>query len=557
MAQYDENTYKYYIGNRDYIGAAEYLSTCTAKDGKSQIAVNNQIRELSIMGERQASMLEGQDRKNQDAYHFISALDGNGHIPHLDKNNENGNLYGDAYTGLINTLYANKGNISPGGRDVGGERIDRIRLEFNSSEAYKTYLDAIGSNYEDIYNLGVNSTRDSKTGHTFVDIPTSNIRMLDLIDRAKVLNTDIAIPTMTGVYYAKGAELYSIKGLTASNIIVPENRFNYDNIRQAKRLVDEARDIQNRIIDTNKSIDVYEETYITPYLGQGQANAHKDLQRGIIDEDEYKKITSRITDEYDRLLTLSTFQDKEVYVANDDTRKKKDEVSILRLIEGKDKDHIKDLLNAAAKDKRLTYAAGLRNGVSGTYIEVSQKINEKGEAVKGEWGQHMTVFVPGLFKSSCDEAFNADTKQMSVRDFADMKRWNYGRFLKDGNYVGHNKELGAYIQKTDENGKPVKVPISEQQALQLLNRNNIIEGSVNKLLSIVGNDGNPIEHLVSGQMVPYNIEEQAQLLSAAGTAELYQKGVYSDGERLQYQADIYNIIMKNLSNSIYKQNKDK
>lgn len=556
MAKYNENIYKSYLNNRDYTGAANYLSTCTAIDGKHQDYINNVIRELSINGEKQAAMLEEADEESQAAYHFISSLDGAGTIPHKDNNGENGNVYGDMYVGFMNTLHVNKKVISPGGRNVQGEKINRIRIEFNNTSAYKQYLDAIGTNFDDVYELEVNTTKDSKTGRTFMDIPTNNVRLMNLIKNLSVLDTTTIMPSITGTYVVQAPSLFSIKGVTSSNIVVSKDNFNFDNIQGASRLINRAREQYDNIIENSKTKEVYERMYVTPYLGLGHANAYRDKARGLLSQEDYDKIVRNITDTYDRLLRLASFQDKEVYLADEDTKDKNKEASILKLVAPQDKDDLKNALNVAIEDKRVTYAAGLRNGVVGTYIEVSQKIDNKGKPIKGDYTKAMTIFVPGLFKSSCDEAFNADTKQKSVRDYADMTTWNYGRFLKDGNYIGHNKEIGDYIQKNDENGNAVKIPISKEEMLQLLNKNNIIEGSVSKLLSYIGSDGKPIEHLSNGQMVPYNIEQQAQLLSAAGTAELYPKGAYNDGERISRQVDIYNIIMKQLSNILYKRNKN-
>ena len=67
-------------------------------------------------------------------------------------------------------------------------------------------------------------------------------------------------------------------------------------------------------------------------------------------------------------------------------------------------------------------------------------------------------------------------------------------------------------------------------------------------------DGNPLQQNVNGQLQPYDLENAAKTLAAVGVNELYPKGTYSDGQRLEAHNDIYNRIMEILNTVTRKQN---
>lgn len=556
MAIYNSQILDNYFKNRDWNGAADYLSTLKAKGTQEQVILNNKIKELRKQGERQAALLQNMNTEQQNAFNFISAVDGVGVLPQ-------NNPYTSKYTELINELKVTKDSYSPGNRNVKGENIKTIRLDIWDDASFNQYLENIGTTRENISSLGIFVKQNNSDGHWLVDIPVNNLNVAKYITNAYTLTPVFQGATGTGGggYPLNVPTNYTIKGLTQSNIIVDKEEFNINNIFEANTIIDNARKLQNEAIEDQQTISLQEDFVVTPFLGHGHANAYKRMARGAISMDDYNKIVEERTQVYNTLLRQAGLQNYDVFVASDFDGKpddKDNEVKgkIFQQIDAKDKDKIMEQILVAMDDKRLTYSAAMHEGEVGTYITISKKVDSNGNAVDGDYGQGMRIFIPGLFKSSCDESFNADPKQMSVRENADMRRWNYGKFLKNGEYVGYDKEIGAYKMDTDKSGNKIKVPITTEDILQRLNEENIIDSSVSTLLSNIDAKGNPLQYTSNGTTYTYDIEEGAQTLAKVATNKLYPKGKYSDGERLRHANNIYNTIMSELSKNFYKQRKE-
>ena len=84
MATYNSQILDNYFKSRDWNGAADYLSTLKAKGPQEQVILNNKIKELRKQGEKQAALLQNMNTEQQNAFNFISAVDGVGVLP---KNN--------------------------------------------------------------------------------------------------------------------------------------------------------------------------------------------------------------------------------------------------------------------------------------------------------------------------------------------------------------------------------------------------------------------------------------------------------------------------------------
>lgn len=558
MATYNSQILDNYFKSRDWNGAADYLSTLKAKGPHEQVILNNRIKELRKQGERQAAILQNMNTEQQNAFNFISAVDGVGVLP---KNNP----YTSKYTELINELKVTKDAYSPGNRNVKGENIKTIRLDIYNDESFDQYLENIGTKKEDLSSLGIFAKQNNSDGHWLVDIPVNNLNVAKYVTIAHTLN-----PIPHGVWGTGGGGYpfnapihkdYIIKGITQSNIMIDEEEFNIRNIFEANSIINNARKLQDKAIEDQQTISLQEDIVVTPFLGHGHANAYKRMARGAISVDDYNKIVEERTKVYNTLLKQAGLQNYDVFVASDFDGKSDDKGNevkgkIFQQIDAKDKDKIMEQILVAMNDNRLTYSAAMHEGEVGTYITISQKVDENANAVEGDYGKGMRIFIPGLFKSSCDESFNADTKQMSVRENADMRRWNYGKFLKNGEYVGYDKEIGAYKLDTDESGNKIKVPITTEDILQRLNEENIIDSSVSTLLSNIDEEGNPLQYTSNGKTYTYDIKERAQTLANVATNELYPKDKYSDGERLRHANDIYNTIMSELSKNFYKQSEE-
>lgn len=561
MATFNENKLYTLFNSRDWSGAADYLSSLSAASPQQQIILNNKIASLRRQGEIQSAILSKLSPVEQEAFHFISAFSGQGTIPHKQvyKNGtpvpNTANSFGDAYTKAINDF-----------KDAKGNKINSIDLTFANQDVLNDFYNKLGITPQELktkYNCQLNT--DAKTGKLNITTATNNLRLIDLfkaydkvIPEKSIIGSDVTMtapnafdksgmtpynaPSISSEFNVPGTQQMAVTDVYSSNKTMLLKRQLLDIYEKAERLNDAA-------LDKYKAKEIEEEMYVTPYLGKGQIEAYNALKKGLIDIDGYKKIVDERTDVYNRLLAQSDFTQYKLYTTNPEG----DGNTVLREIDNKLRNDVKQKLLIAIKDKRVTYSAAIHGGETGTYITISPDKDKDGNFSKGDTEQGMTLFIPGLFKSSCDEVFERDTKTLAVRDLADMKHWEYGKTLSSGEYVGYDKDYGTYIKMVDEYGKSIKVPKGEDYILHKLNEDHIVSQSAMQLSTMFNDDGSIKTINKNGKETPRDIQSMGDLLASAGVNELYPQGQYSEDDRLSAKNNIYIQIMNILNWN--KQNK--
>lgn len=571
MEQYSEQILDSYFQNNDLYGAADYLSKFKAKDARSQLELNNRIRQLRKDAEIQKAYTSQLDQEGKDAFYFTNGLK-NGNIPHTtyDNNgqmiNNTANSYGDKYIDIINNLKIDEDFNSK----VKGQHVNKISLVWNNNEAYNSFLNNLG--IKDIKNNDLGIIDGTYKGVTRTNIDTNNPNLVKILKAAKNvdnywsniasnaakgaigggalgLTAGTAFPVIGNVLgtavgsgvgaliYGVGAAFdkspYTIEGFAHKGSYGRYTKyFNSDTLDDLIDLVDEAEEIDKENKEKIQTVKTTEEIEISQFLGAGHAQAFQAYTSGAITLDQYNKIVEERTKTYDRLLTHVDLTQYEVYKAE-----QSDEGNfVMQQMDNKERGNLMQILSVALHDKRVSYAAAMKGGEVGTYITIAAGTDSNGNLSSGNAEQFTRIFVPGLFKSSCDEVINSDTKTMAARDYADMKRFQYGKRLHDGTYVGYNDAEGHYSITKDENGNEIKQPISKDEMLQNLNRDHIIDMSVDRIIFQLDNVDNEI-----------NIEDLCKLAANAGTNDLYPEGVYTRNERIYQQQllynDIYELIM--------------
>lgn len=585
MATFNQQTLNTYFNNRDFNGAADYLSSLKAKDPQSQRELNNRIRQLRKQAEIQNAYVSQLDTNGVQAYHFINSLNGNGTIPHTQYN-DNGqaiagtaNSYGDNYISLINNLH-----ITHNGQ-FKGQRINTIQIKLDA-DYLNAFANRLGVNDIKNNNLGITYSTNSEGKH-LINIPTNNVNLVKALKAAKSLDYMVSSVSSSatkgaltgaaagasmgamagsiipGIGTAFGAGVggiigtlvgattyavdeaiqyespYEIIGL-GKDVIAPASTFNSGSLYDLIDIVDEAQEKQQTDEKKIGNITINEEMYVTPFLGHGHANAYKRLASGAISIDEYNKIVEERTNTYNTLLKQADLTQYKVFAGGetlDDS-----ENLVMTELDNPSRLELMKNLSVAIADKRVTYSAAIRGGEMGTYITIAADKDKNGDLSEGSTERFTRIFIPGLFQSSCDESFNNDTKTMAARDNADMKRWNYGKRLHNGTYVGYCKDLGSYTIVKDANGQEIKTPISEDDILSALNRENIIDGSVDNILLMMSQTDNNTD-----------IDSLIQLAATVGTNELYPAEQYDRRERIYQQEqlykDIYSLLNVYISNN--------
>lgn len=563
MEEFNKNILQDYFNQRDYAGAVTYLSNITPSSPEKAVELRSKIKNLERKAELQSAYLSRLDEDGVQAFHFTNGLSGIGSIPHTKYNDEmqpipgTANSYGDDYAYIINNLRVSDTHSK--NRD---KTIDSIKLEINA-DFINAFTSNLGIKDLEHNNLGISYTVDN-TGKHIVEIPTSNKSLVSALKAVKDLDTGVrlqnsfneaanwglrgmvggasvgafggpAIIPSTLIGLGTGIVGGAVKGFVAfdspyrivgkgKGFEVGTDKFNADSLNNLINIVDKAKSKVEKDKSNIENIAVNEELYVTPFLGQGHANAYKMLSSGRISIDDYNKIIEERTNTYDRLLKQADLTQYEVFTARgelDDS-----ENLVMKKVENEDRLTLMKNLSVAIKDKRVTYSAAIKGGKVGTYITIAADKDKNGDLSKGSTEQFTRIFIPGLFKSSCDESFNNDTNTITARQNAEMKKWKYGKRMHDGTYVGYCEDLGSYAIKKDANGNDVKLPISEDEILTHLHRNVIINSSVDAILNNLDKGNSKL-----------NVEDMIDLAANAGTNELFPQDKYSRADRI-YQSDM-------------------
>lgn len=566
MEEYNEQVLDSYFQRNDLFGAADYLSKCKAKDIKSQVELNARIKQLRKDAEIQKAYVNKLNQEGKDAFYFTNGLS-NGSIPHTDFNMygakipDTFNSYGDKYTDIINNLKVNDDD------ERAGQRINTIRLEWANDELYNSFVNNL--NIKDINNntLGLKHSINKEGAH-LVDISVNNTNLAKVLKSANNVDDDFLLKVgtaaatggaaggvigslpgaligslLSGVGVAFGADhkAYTITGL-GNGFTAPKGTFNSDTLDDLVNLVNEAEEIEQENKNKIQSVELAEEITISQFLGAGHAQAFQAYASGDITLDQYNKIVEERTKTYDRLLSHIDLTQYEVYKAE---QSEEGNFIMKKMDDNKERGNLMKVLSVALNDNRVTYNAGIKGGETGTYITIAAAKDDNGDLSKGETEQFTRIFVPGLFKSSCDEIINSDTKTMAARDNADMKRLHYGKRLHNGIYVGYDTEHGHYSISTGDDGKETTQSISESEMLQHLNRDHIIDMSVNQILMKLDDPDNKV-----------NIDKLCKLAANVGTNELYPEGAYTRRDRIYQQDLLFKDIYALLNLYINDENKE-
>lgn len=539
--KFDKDKLNNYFDNADYYGAANYLESLTTKDVKSRIELNKKIRELRRMAEHQEGFVNNIRREYgkdaTDAYVFLHKLKNGASMdindPNIDDNIKNNKFIKD-YS-AINDLYVANRNKS--GQlyipdtlqiELYGNGANLLEQELlNSKELQGKTLKDFGilktkdglnvdihSPYLDVVFRKLNSVNDELEGQDKDDNFVS-----DFIEVAKymVMLGDTDKPKEGSAPYGSTDRYYKLYLCNTQNNIKEDitDSERHKDLLKIKDALGSAKSLEKQYNEQFSKKNVIEETYVSQFLGAGHIQAYNMLKNGKIDIDDYNKIVKERQETYDRLIQQTDLTQYKVYatdVESDNTfesiidskigpgayaeimgTKKRDETSMHELDNYDRRDLTKDLL-VAIKDKRVTYSAAMVGGEMGTYITITPDIDEKtGRPKEGSSAKYRRIFIPHLFESSCEEALNADTRSMAVRDLTDISRYNYIKTLSDGNTLRYSTDgiiiLNDRTQFQEGGTKGIR-GISKDEALLLLDRDNAIDQSVDAILAQLGDSYN-------------------------------------------------------------------
>lgn len=582
MEIYNADTEHDFLANRDYIGAANYLARCQPASPESRIAINSRINYLRRMGDIQNGTLQGKTTDQIDAYHFASAIEGNGNIPHtsFDSNGNSisgtTNQYGDKYDELINGLHV---NTPEGQRD-----INTFAIVFKNPNAFEGFLNNLGcKSYELANKYGIKVGQNAKTGNTVVHVDRNNKALLKLLDApnpkgrswfdktidfigtfargydADLGDAPLGLPALRifdknydlfgAGSYDRGKQIkreeeakqFEIHGIDSAGKVWKRDAFNYNNIEEAQDLLYDANQIKKELENPDGEKSFTEEIQTFPYMSLGDSNLEKALRNRSISLEDYGKYKKAIKDKMDTFIKTNMINKyPEIYARTIS----EDNITLKNVVKGDDKDKLQNQILKAANDGRLTYAVGSMGGRIGCYITIAPEKNKDFDFVTSEAGESKEIFIPGFYGEQAERKWYQDTQVASLLDRQSMKKYHYSKMLNTGAIVGHDKNLGTYMMQRTPEGRNVKVPISDVDFTRLLNEDHIISNSAQIILSNFDEKGVYLPRKRNGKLVQTTPEEDIEVLTSAAVNELYSS--YYSNQDIRLAQDRLNQIIKAL-----------
>ena len=590
MAEFNAQELQTYLDLKNYAEAANYLRKTKAKDYASQLTLDSRIHDLEKLAAKQKSIYSDLDNDQQQAYDFISSINGEGSIPRNRKVKVNNqeitqtNNYGTNFLNKINNLKSednthinrividikNEDDLQALSKSLGYADIRENTIGINyrnlgKDEGFRIIMSTDNKNLYKVLST-VNKLKD-KSGWDIIDnIGSEAVKWGSVAGLAGGTIGSIApgVGTLAGtgigglggmaIGIIKGGvdeisnaiyrnNKYEICGVDEKGIVYTTSGYNYNDLEDAIALGDKANKIVEEIeASKNESHNFVTESVVSNFLGAGHAEAYKLYKQHKINEDTYNKITANWKTAYDTLIKQANFAQKDVYAWSADSGKG----TVLESVDNKDIPDLKGEILTAMKDDRVTYSLCVSDGELGTLITITPKA-ESGDNKTG-WSKkkgevYKQIWVKDLFEGSAERAFESDTKTKAARDNADMKKFNYELDLVNGKTVGYKNGIGAYSKTTDKNGNTVYNSLSEEQMLRELNQNNIIEESALAALNSLNNDPNNYN--------TKNIFNRINSLAISATNELYPENTATDTEREYYANEIAR-TMANLVAKYYR-----
>lgn len=573
---YDELV-KYY-NTRNYQGAIDYLNSFEF-EGKDAVMVRRELSKLERNKAIDESMRRNLIGEDAEAFNFMDGLNTN----YVDRT-RNGtyadgttfktkNAYGDKYIDYINNLRTKDGNL-----------VNAISIEIDNKDALTQLQSELGITDLRNNDLGFKLSAGSD-GKYNLNIGVNNTNLYKVYNAVCKLNKADA-----GVYAGIGAGI----GATASGIAgffsmglgwlgttvttgmgaalgygiahrindlhikaiangktYDDSEFDYDNLRDAIGVVNEAKEKYDEIQNRTLNVDTYSELSVSGFKSAAHAKAFNDRMAGRYNSSQFEDMNKQLDDMMINLIAGGSFADKKVYAyGNNEGDVEDGEIKkgiTLEEIKNTDSENVKNEILLAMNDKRCTYSMATKDGAIGTLFTITAD-EDKGNNISDKYGnRRLEVFVEGFTMGDAEAYYESDTKTKSARDNADMKKLGYAMTLSNNRKIGYENGI-PYEEVYNKNTKKFeRTQISEEEALQSLNESAIIDRSIDYILQNYNSDTGNVEIEDTEGYKSYSLQEILNTVTENSLNELYPKGAYSKKERDMKKVLFYSALIQNLN----------
>lgn len=525
---YDASIEDRFRAEHKYLELADYLSHFKMDNISDQRSYENEISQLRRYG-RQYNAVHGKaSSEESDAITFLEAFD-SGDIGGLDPTR---NKTKGSYDGAISLLgrkeYTNSPLIpsslapAPIKTEYGNDEAASITVSFNNKhvsyglwglgfdwmskdvdeDQFDKFAKDTGYDVGTIRNLlGEHAVTYDVDGKAMISIPKTNLDGIKILTQVRKWCNETG-RTVDDVQYASYG---------------PHQRLINDNtveigsqIQRLSDLLDRANTRKNNVMSSIGGGQQIVSTTVLPYMNERQMQLKQLVNAGVIDDTKYNSMLKADNEIYQNLLLATDFSQLDVYTT--DKNENPNDRTLRRMDDNLERGGLKDYINNAISEDRVSWRAGISGGEYGTYIEVNA-VDNKGKRItdKDDYRRGMTIFIPGLFTESIQQAFNASTQGKTVAEINSMQQYGYEYTLQNGDILSNVGNNGARLYNKDT--KTYR-DISREEAQNVLHRDIIVEDATMKIRNrALTNDGK--------RRAGYNPETDAKKIAIAAANELY------------------------------------
>lgn len=546
---YDSNVEDRFRSEHDYLGLADYLSKFRMDNVVDQREYDREITQLRRYGRQYNALHENASDDETNSISFLEAFN-SGNIDTLDDNNP----YKKKYSDVI-SLLGKKGEYLPFDYYSEDYRSDdpyspdpaTISVTFNSKKTnyllgldflakdnekenqFEKFAHETGYNAGEIRNILGDNAISRKEGKVVINVPKSNLAGIKFLTEVRNWCNNTG-RNANDVSYAS----YDTNG----KIVTDDTIYIGSRIQDIANLLQQTSNNKEAVMSTIGAGEQITSTTVLPYMNERQMQLMQLRNAGAIDDTKYSSMLKADNEVYETLLLGTAFSQLDVYTNRGNIEGDK---TLRHIDDNIERGKLNDYIRNAIRENRVSWSAAISGGKYGTYLVVTPE-DEKGKLILDEDDARSgaTIFIPGLFTKSIQNAFDASTQGRTVAEINSMQQYGYQYTLQNGNVLSNvgNDRARLYDKNTDTYND-----ISREEAHNILHQDIIVEEGSRKIYDRMFNLDGSVRN-------GYNYENDVRKIVVAAANEIYD-GPYIDSSDIWYNSR-EEAIRKNAEGNIAK-----
>lgn len=517
---YDSNIEDKFRAEHDYLGLADYLSRFRMGTIQEQRAYENEISQIRRYG-REYNAIHGHASKEQsDAISFLESYD-SGNIDTVDDTNPIKGQYNNAVNSLgrhvVTTgLFGEQLEVP----EIGDEEASTISVSFNNKHVsyglwgwsydwlakdsdehqFNKFVQDTGYGLSDIKAILGDNAVSNKDGRLVINIPKSNIQGIKLLTQIRKWCNETGRTADDVQYSSYGPD---------NNLISDNTAGIGAQIQGLSDFLDGVNRSKEEVMQAIGGQEIVSSTTVLPYMNERQMNLNRMRQAGMLDDAKFSSALKADNEVYENLIGAAAFSQYRIYT---DMGNELGDENLREMTDNKERGALKDYIRNAIRENRVQWNAAISNGEYGTYLVIRPEDNKGDLITEGDDARRgATIFIPGMFTESIQNAFNASTQGKTVSEFNSMQQYGYERTLQNGNIISNVGNQTARLY--DKNSNSYR-EISREEAQNMLHQDIIVEDAARNIRNRAFNlDGTP--------RVGYDPSIDAKKIAIAAVNELY------------------------------------